>query len=153
MRKRSNKRKTGNREKIKVLIDSREQRPWNLSSFDTQVVALPTGDYCLADVPHIVIERKSLDDFCNCIAHDSERFEKQITRLSALPGSFIIVEANPTSLITNPTLTRVHGHSIMGKAAAIQARAGVPVLFMQRKAAEYYVTRFFGHLYRASVHR
>jgi len=47
------------KEKPLVYIDTREQKPFKLKSFRTEEKKLLCGDYCLAEIPEICIERKA----------------------------------------------------------------------------------------------
>ena len=84
-------------ESIGVIVDSREQTPWNLEPLRVEAGTLQTGDYSLAgdglrDL--IRIERKSLPDLIGVVGRDRERFEREIERLAAFPTRVLIVEAN-----------------------------------------------------------
>ena len=86
-----------------VLCDSREQQPWRLQPlidqhelpFRLEVAALRSGDYALREAPHVVVERKSLQDLVGCVGYGRERFERELGRLQAeARHAFVIVEAS-----------------------------------------------------------
>lgn len=86
-----------NPEDVTVLVDTREQQPWDLSPLRMESGTLQSGDYSLAadglrDL--IRIERKSLPDLVGVVGAGRDRFEREIERLQAFPTRVLIVEAN-----------------------------------------------------------
>ncbi|MDA7514311.1 ERCC4 domain-containing protein [bacterium] len=78
-----------------MVVDTREQTPWNLEPLQVGRGTLPTGDYSLLDFPEAIsIERKELSDFIGVIGHGRERFERELMRLKAYEASMVIVEAS-----------------------------------------------------------
>lgn len=76
------------------LIDPREQRPVELSPMRSKAKTLPTGDYSVEFLEHVIaIERKSAEDMLACISRERDRFEREIQRLLAYPVRAIVVEA------------------------------------------------------------
>ena len=83
------------REECRVVIDTREQTPWDLEPLQVGRGTLPTADYGLLDFPEaIAIERKELSDFISVVGHGRERFERELMRLKAYEASMVIVEAS-----------------------------------------------------------
>lgn len=79
---------------VTAVIDSREQRPLDLSPLKSKVGTLDTGDYSARGLEHIVrIERKSLPDLIGCVGRDRDRFDREVQRLLAYPVRVLIVEA------------------------------------------------------------
>ena len=63
-------------EGITAVVDTREQRPLDLTPLKSVPGTLATGDYSVRGLEHVVaIERKSLDDLLGCIGRDRARFE------------------------------------------------------------------------------
>ena len=84
-------------EDVVVLVDNREQQPWDLSPLRMESGTLQSGDYSLAadgwrDL--IRIERKSLPDLIGVVGAGRDRFEREVERLQAFPTRVLIVEAN-----------------------------------------------------------
>jgi len=91
-----------------IVIDSREQTPWNWSPDDatTEIAGLSCGDYALAEDTEIpkksgalrpvrfAIERKSLEDFLGTISSGWDRFQRELTRMENFPARVVIVEGN-----------------------------------------------------------
>jgi DNA excision repair protein ERCC-4 len=81
-------------EQICALVDTREQNPLNLSPLAVQTASLPTGDYSVLGLEHVIaLERKSAEDMLGCIGRERDRFEREIQRLLAYPVRAIVVEA------------------------------------------------------------
>jgi ERCC4-type nuclease len=77
-----------------VIIDSREQNPIDTAPMPSIVGTLPTGDYSIVGLEHVIaIERKSAEDMLACIGRERERFDREIQRLLAYPCRAIVVEA------------------------------------------------------------
>lgn len=85
-------------ERLRVVIDTREQTPWNFQREFAECSrgTLPTGDYALAGDMGFAIERKSLDDFLGTVSTGWERFRRELARMeeARFPAKVIIVEAD-----------------------------------------------------------
>ena len=65
-----------------ALVDTREQRPFDLSPLQCERASLVTADYTIKGLEDfIAYERKSLSDLVGCVGIDRVRFEKVITRM------------------------------------------------------------------------
>jgi ERCC4-type nuclease len=109
-----------------VLVDSREQAPWQFHSIftdtpgkppkplvvRTRVATLRTGDYSIEKAhaaaqghpgtPHAcAIERKSLADLWGTLGAGRERFERELQRLSQLDRAAVIVESSWLEILGN----------------------------------------------------
>jgi len=82
-----------------ILIDTREQRPYEFKGQDTIHTTLRTGDYSIDGYQDRVgIERKELSDYYGCLSANRERFEKALDRMRQLQFSAIVLEASLTKL-------------------------------------------------------
>ena len=78
-----------------AIVDSREQNALNLEPLTTVTSTLPTGDYSVRGLEHVVaIERKSLGDLVGCVGRDRERFDREVQRLLAYPVRILVVESS-----------------------------------------------------------
>ena len=78
-----------------AIVDSREQNALNLEPLTTVTSTLPTGDYSVRGLEHVVaIERKSLDDLVGCVGRDRERFDREVQRLLAFPVRILVIESS-----------------------------------------------------------
>lgn len=128
---------------LRVVIDTREQRPWSFPAglVEATIGTLRTGDYALAGDDAFAIERKSLDDFLGTVSTGWERFLREIGRMegAGFAARVVIVEADleaccfresPAGEIVPPA----HNHPLLSpqfvlKRVAELAFMGVAVLF------------------------
>lgn len=81
-------------ESVTAIIDSREQKPLELSPLNVEVSGLSTGDYSVRGLENIIaIERKSLDDAISCVGTQRDRFEREMMRLLAYPVRALVIES------------------------------------------------------------
>ena len=82
---------------MKIVIDTREQMPFDFSAFeDCEAIrgTLNSGDYSVYGfVSEIAVERKSVDDLIGCLTHDRERFTAELQRLRGYASALLVVEA------------------------------------------------------------
>lgn len=85
-----------------IIIDTREQQPWNFESYTTAHKKLDTGDYSIEGLESILtIERKkSASEFATNIVES--RFKDVIMRLSQFKYSFLLLEFNLEDLLIYP---------------------------------------------------
>jgi ERCC4-type nuclease len=80
---------------FKVIIDTREKKPWSFNSSqvnDVEIKKLDTGDYTVDGLEKILcIERKmSIGEFVNNMT--DPRFERELVRMEAFKERFLIME-------------------------------------------------------------
>ena len=129
-------------EMVRILVDSREQLPFDLRPMPTESTALPSGDYTLKAAPdYCVIERKTGPDLLACIGRGRPRFERELQRLRAFPRRMILVECRYVDLL-NDTRTQINHASIAGTLAAWTGRFA-PFMFCENRVdAEDFAQRF-----------
>ncbi len=114
---------------VTVIVDTREQRPFDLSPLKMISGTLPTGDYSVVGLQQeIAIERKSLSDLLGCIGQERERFEREIKRLQAYPCRAVIVEATWHQLHEGKWRAHVRAEAAIGSVYGWIA-SGVPFVF------------------------
>ena len=117
-------------DRITIVVDRREQRPWRFSS--AAIVELGTlhgGDYSVEGYEDLIgIERKSLGDLVGSLTTGRERFGRALAALSACRWRAIIVEAPLCELLCGAYRSRATPTSMLGSVAAICAD-GVPIMF------------------------
>jgi DNA excision repair protein ERCC-4 len=97
------------------IQDSREQFPWTFRDIRTagteatplivpvKVAALASGDYSVEGYEdRISVERKGMADAWGTFGGGRERFERELTRLSAMDFAAVIVEGSLESCLRNP---------------------------------------------------
>ena len=135
--------------KTTVLIDTREQAPWELPpGVATLRATLDAGDYTTLRLQGIaVIERKSVSDFAGSITRGRERLEDELRRLRGYRWRCLIIEGDVGHVWRDHN---VHAHSVIGTVASFYARFEAPCLFAGTRAA---ATRLaFGILRRWEEH-
>ena len=126
-----------------ILVDTREQRPFNFEHdlYDVQIQpgTLSAGDYSLAGLQDkVAVERKSLPDLVGCLGRERERFERELQRGAALDAFAVVVEASWADLAGGNFRSQLNPHAACQSVLAFMARYRVPFLFAgSRTAAEY----------------
>lgn len=87
---------------LKIVIDTREQQPWEFSRCVTASKKLDTGDYSLEGYEHLLcIERKkSVGEIANNIVE--KRFKDVIERMTNYKYAFFIMEFNMQDILNYP---------------------------------------------------
>lgn len=131
---------------LKVLIDTREQRPWAFppADFETESATLPEGDYTLAGAfGRLAIERKSLGDFVGTVIGNWIRFRKELIRLSGYDLAVIVVEADLADVLEHRYESEAKPDAVLGRANGILLDHGIPVLWWgKRPGVEHMAARF-----------
>jgi ERCC4-type nuclease len=75
-----------------IIVDTREQQPWEFELYATANKKLDTGDYSIEGLEHVLaIERKkSVSEIANNISES--RFKDVLERLSKIPYKFMLLE-------------------------------------------------------------
>ncbi len=130
-------------EDLTVICDSREQLPWDLSPMKCERGTLPTGDYSVLGLEHLIaVERKSLDDMLGCVGVERERFEREMHRLLAYEARALVIEATWADIERGGWRSKVTPAAAMGSLIGWVA-AGIPVVMLaDRTAAAAWTARF-----------
>lgn len=118
----------------RLVIDSREQRPWDFGEdVETVRATLYAGDYSIEGFEtRVAIERKSLDDFVACCTRERQRFERELVRLASYDFAAVIVEADVGDIAAHRYVSRASPSSVIGSAVAFTIDH-VPVMFGGRR--------------------
>ena len=129
---------------MKIIIDSREQRPFlfkgkHFEDVVTEAGALTVGDYSLAGLTDkVAVERKELSDLVACLGRERERFERELQRGAALDAFAVVVEASWQELAEGAYRSRLNPHSACQSVLAFMGRYRLPFFFAgSREGAEY----------------
>ena len=126
-----------------ILVDSREQRPFNFEheryGVQIQPGTLTVGDYSLRGLEDkVAVERKSLPDLVQCLGRERERFERELQRGQALDAFAVVIEGSWSDLANGNFRSQLNPHAACQSVLAFMARYRVPFLFAgSRAAAEY----------------
>lgn len=137
-----------------ILIDSREQLPFNFSeNVDTQRATLDAGDYSVVGLTATVaVERKSLDDLVGSITSGRERFLACCSRMSRLDFACVVVEAALSDVLAHRYVSQARPQSVLGTMLAIHADHGVPTIWAgSRSNAANICERLLTRLWRNAV--
>ncbi len=129
-------------ESVTAVIDSREQRPLDLSPLAVTTGTLTTGDYSVRHLEHVIsIERKSLNDLLKCVGTDRDRFGREVERLLAFPVRGLVVEATWPEIEKGEWRGKIKPAAVLGSLFGWMAQ-GLPVmLFGDHERAGRYVSR------------
>lgn len=129
-----------------IIIDTREQRPWNFEGIRDmcELGTLKTGDYSLKGYENcIAVERKSLADFVGSIGKNRKRFMAELERASKIKHFCVIVEGSWFDLFTGNYRSHIIPASAVGTTIGIMARFRIPVIMAEtRKQAEQLCKKF-----------
>lgn len=122
-----------------VIIDTREQTPWEFGFHTTSKRKLDTGDYSIEGFESIfTIERKrSVSEIANNVTE--RRFKDELERMSKIPHAFILMEFDVDELYDFPVGSdipkkmwdklRITGNYIMKYLVEAQLNYNVHILF------------------------
>ena len=127
---------------MRILVDTREQRPFKFTRYDVQVErgTVPTGDYSLPGCEALVaVERKSLDDLVGCLmGAGRDRFEKELSRAGGLESFAVVIEASMDDVRHHGYRSRMEPHAVLQSVTAFAVRYGTSFIWAgSREGAEY----------------
>lgn len=80
---------------LTILVDTREQTPWEFPLAKVKKQKLIAGDYSIfGKTTEIVIERKTASDLFHTLTRGGDRFAAEMQRLRAVRYRAVVVEAN-----------------------------------------------------------
>ncbi len=128
----------------KIIIDTREQLPYEFDGAPSVVRHLRTGDYSLEGLEdRVAVERKSKEDAYGCVGSGRRRFIRCLKRLAALDRAIVVIEADLADFASPPAYTRINAASAVGSYISWMVQWGVPVVFAgTREFAERVTVRF-----------
>lgn len=116
-------------ERVTVIIDPREQLPWNLAPLRMVRQTLDTADYAVMGAEHLCrLERKTLPDFIACCGVERDRFTRELERLLAFPSRMVIIEASLADLSAGEWRSKITAAAVIGSVASWSAM-GIGFLF------------------------
>jgi len=89
-------------EDFTIIVDTREQQPWEFEHYAVAHRKLDTGDYSIEGLEELLgIERKkSVSEFANNITES--RFKDVVMRMSQLRYSFLLLEFDLNDILIYP---------------------------------------------------
>ncbi len=134
-------------EQVTILIDSREQNPFDLSPMKMEEATLQTGDYTIKGLEDYVrVERKSLPDLISCLGTGRDRFKRELERMKSFPKRLVVVSAPYEDLVTGNYRSNVHPNSATGAIESWSGFYGIGFMFCgSRRTAQEFVN---GYLFK-----
>jgi hypothetical protein len=127
-----------NKDPFTIIIDTREQLPWEFGYHSTSHQKLDTGDYSIAGFEDVLaIERKrSVSEIANNLSES--RFLDVLDRMSKIRYSFILLEFELNDVLEYPNNSdipkklwsklRVSGNYILKRLVEIQMQYGIHIM-------------------------
>ena len=121
-----------------VVIDTREQAPFDFSAMNNWIGGtvrrkLDVGDYSIVGMERLLrVERKSLTDLITTLMQWRKRFFKECEALARFRHSALLVEAtyeDVKSFYDDALCTAAHPNAVSGSLDAVEARFGIPVIY------------------------
>jgi DNA excision repair protein ERCC-4 len=114
-----------------IALDTREQLIGFVPLAIPIVVAkLPMGDLSVPGFEdRAAVDRKQIGDFIGCVTRDRERFTRLLEKMSRIDFAAIVVEATIADVRARKYRNDVAPEFVLGAAAKIAAKYGVPVYF------------------------
>jgi ERCC4-type nuclease len=115
-----------------VLVDTREQNPFDFSRFTgwftgVEKKALPLGDYSVAGMEDVcVVERKHLDDLVHSFTAERSMFVDRLRRMSSYPRRLLVVTAALSQIKSPYPYSGANPNRIMQSLIALLAGLRVP---------------------------
>jgi ERCC4-type nuclease len=117
-----------------LLVDTREQNPFNFSRFEgwfagAERRALKLGDYSIAGLEDIcVVERKDLPDLVHSLTADRPVFVQRLKRMSSYPHRLLVITAALSQVKSQYPHSAVNPNRIFQSLIALQAGFNIPFL-------------------------
>jgi len=121
-----------------VLIDTREQSPFDFSRFPNWIAGekrqkLDAGDYSILGMENVLaLERKSLSDLITTLIQQRSRFFKMCEKLAQYRWRALLVEASYEDIKSpydEEYTTMAHPNAVSGTLDALEAKFGIPVIY------------------------
>jgi ERCC4-type nuclease len=115
-----------------LLVDTREQRPFDFSRFEgwfsgIEHKALALGDYSVAGLEDsCVVERKDLDDLIHSFTAERSMFIDRLRRMSSFPNRLLVVSATLSQIKSPYAHSGANPNRIVQSLIALLAGLRVP---------------------------
>jgi ERCC4-type nuclease len=115
-----------------VLVDTREQNPFDFSRFEgwfakVQSRALLLGDYSIAGLEsECVVERKDLPDLVHSLTVERSVFISRLRRMAAVPQRLLVISASLSEVKSPYSFSGANPNRTMQSLLAIQTSLQIP---------------------------
>lgn len=147
-----------------IIVDTREQQPWNFKTYGTVSQKLDTGDYSVVGLENIVtVERKkSVNEFATNITE--KRFKDWVGRLADIEFAFVLLEFGLEDVLRYPvgsnipkrmwSKIKISPNFIIKNLLDIQLKYNINVLFCENHHyAEHLAEQIFKRVYYINKNR
>ncbi len=111
-----------------ILVDTREQCPWQFENLPSERATLDAGDYSVKGLEHLIaVERKSLDDLLACVGRGRDRFRRELQRLRSYRFRCLVVEADHADLEGGVWRSQLKPSHVLGSLSAWQCQFELPI--------------------------
>ena len=116
---------------MKILIDTREQRPYKFKT-TSEVGTIPVGDYSICGLEHLIsVERKEINDLICCLTTGRERFERELHKGRALDYFALVIEGSLSDLVSGRYRSNMLPKSAVQSLMAFSVRYRLPIFFAE----------------------
>lgn len=85
-----------------IIVDTREQMPFEFPDHDTVIQGLPTGDYSLVGFDdRVCVERKRPGELYLNFGRERERFRAEWERMAEMDYAAVVIEGGLTQIVLN----------------------------------------------------
>ena len=114
-----------------IVIDTREQLPYEFAGIPTTVGTLRAGDYSLVGFEdRVAVERKSKEDAYGVVGAGRDRFERCLRRLSELERAAVVIECSIEAFSEPPPRTKISSQQAINSYLSWSCTYRIPVLWM-----------------------
>ena len=115
-----------------IIIDTREQRPLEITHYQFEVATLPVGDYGIRGFsdftnPRFIVERKSLSDLVGSLSQGRARFMREVVKMRAFEFKALLIEARRFDVESHAYSSDMTPASVLASLDAIQVRNAVQI--------------------------
>lgn len=133
-----------------IVVDSREQKPFEFPSRSTLIKKLKLGDYSVRGLEsRICIERKSFNDLFGTYTKGLARFLRQLDKMSEIDNAYLVAECSIADVMRGHPRTAVRGPLLFEMVLTTCSDRGIIPLFCSTRPAARDVTEFL--LVRARI--
>lgn len=115
-----------------IVVDTRESLPLQFPGAIKK--ALASGDYSLIGFEdQVTIERKTLEDFYQCVGRERNRFTRELERLEKMDYAAVVIESSLSDILHGTEYSQVHPRSAIGSILSWSVKYGIPFFFAENR--------------------
>ncbi len=139
-----------------IVIDTREQRPYDFKDADTERKTVSFGDYTvegfspqMEKLISISIERKELSDFYSSIGGDRDRFFRELDNMrNFVTFRGLVIEATEQEIMQCSD-TKLTPNSLYGTILCMEVKYGMHIYMSSRANCELKTLSWLSYFYNA----